>query len=62
MPSKYTWAEDIYDTWAQLCVALTNFHIELHPLRSDDGTWYIKYVNRLKNRSEQEGETHSLTN
>lgn len=47
MSSKHTWSEELYDIIAKLCVALTNFHIDLHPLRIDDVTRYHQYVNLL---------------
>jgi len=47
MARKYVWGEKLYDGIANLCVALTNFHIENLPLRTMDGSWYNRYVNRL---------------
>ena len=47
MSSKYTWGEKLYDTIATVCVALTNFVVEKSPLRTDDGKWYTRYINRL---------------
>lgn len=47
MSRKYGWAEELYDTIARICVALTNFHVGLNPLRLQDGTWYRKYEDRL---------------
>lgn len=45
--SKYRWSEESYDTIFCICVALTNFHIQLHPLRDDvNAAHYRIYKNR----------------
>lgn len=49
MSRKYTWSEDLYDTFASLCVSLTNCLVDLNPLRQGDGDWYVRYRNRLMN-------------
>ncbi|RHZ28019.1 hypothetical protein DYB31_012287 [Aphanomyces astaci] len=36
----YRWSRDNYDVLFQTCMALTNVHIRLHPLRADDGEVY----------------------
>lgn len=47
MSTKYRWSEELYDTIAGLCIALTNVHIDYHELRRTDGDWYVRYVNRV---------------
>ena len=34
-------------TWSIFCVALTNFHVSLHPLRNEDGNIERNYMLRL---------------
>jgi len=60
MARKYVWSEKMYDPMAKMCVALTNFHIENLPLRSLDGTWYTRYVNRLIEMGEETERTRAL--
>ncbi|ETV77220.1 hypothetical protein H257_09107 [Aphanomyces astaci] len=43
----YRWSRDNYDVLFQTCMALTNVHIRLHPLRADDGKVYSQYINRM---------------
>ncbi|ETV72973.1 hypothetical protein H257_12297 [Aphanomyces astaci] len=43
----YRWSRDNYDVLFQTCMALTNVHIRLHPLRADDGEVYSQYINRM---------------
>ena len=40
-----------YDDLNDICVALTNYHIELHPLRKNDGAFYINSAARRKTPS-----------
>ncbi len=45
--SKFKWGEESYDALFRLCVALTNYHISLHPLRDEeDAAHYTRYNNR----------------
>ncbi|KAF0708875.1 hypothetical protein AaE_013061 [Aphanomyces astaci] len=43
----YRWRRQNYDVLFQTCVAITNVHIRMHPLRADDGDVNVQYVNRL---------------
>ncbi|KAI9989524.1 hypothetical protein PInf_019807 [Phytophthora infestans] len=45
---KYRWSEDLYDDIFQVCVGLTNFHIESNPLRDVNGEAYAQRENRLR--------------
>ena len=45
--AKYKWKEYYYDSFLRFCVALTNFHIERHPLRHNDGSFYRKLKNKV---------------
>jgi len=56
---KFTLSEVKYDTVLSLCVSLTNFHIDLHPLRATDGGWYNRYTNRLMAISESRTRSRS---
>ncbi|ETP28256.1 hypothetical protein F442_22455, partial [Phytophthora nicotianae P10297] len=40
---KYRWDGGNYDMFFRACVALTNFHVRILPLRSEDGTNYHNY-------------------
>lgn len=57
---KFELSEVKYDTVVSLCMSLTNFHIDLHPLRRVDGDNHQRYKNRLlqiganRNRSRSE--------
>ena len=44
---KWRWSLTMYDDFFQVAVALTNFHIKTHPLRSQDSDKYIQLRNRL---------------
>ena len=51
---KFRWNEKIYDTIFKLCVALTNEHIKLHPLRKEeDLEAYYFYRNSMAQEAEQ---------
>ncbi|RHY32635.1 hypothetical protein DYB32_004321 [Aphanomyces invadans] len=43
----YRWSRKNYDLVFQTCLALTNVHVRLHPLRAEDGQANAQYVNRL---------------
>lgn len=45
--NKYRWKEGNYDLFFGFCVALTNFHARIHPLRNSDGEDYSRYKLRL---------------
>ncbi|KAK1932497.1 hypothetical protein P3T76_012081 [Phytophthora citrophthora] len=44
---KYRWDEGNYDIMFKACIALTNFHVRIQPLRSHDGDNYRNYQKRL---------------
>ncbi|OWY96844.1 hypothetical protein PHMEG_00032783 [Phytophthora megakarya] len=44
---KYRWAEGSYDILFKSCVALTNYHVHLNPMRAEDGDSYHNYLGRL---------------
>ncbi|ETN07712.1 hypothetical protein PPTG_13041 [Phytophthora nicotianae INRA-310] len=44
---KWRFDEVSYDLYFRACVALTNVHVRLRPLRGDDGKDYSKYDARL---------------
>ncbi|ETM35519.1 hypothetical protein L914_17598 [Phytophthora nicotianae] len=44
---KWRFDEASYDLYFRACVALTNVHVRLRPLRGDDGKDYSKYDARL---------------
>ncbi|RHY96587.1 hypothetical protein DYB37_013965 [Aphanomyces astaci] len=43
----YRWSRKSYDIVFQACLALTNVHVRLHPLRAEDGDSNAQYINRL---------------
>jgi hypothetical protein len=45
---KYRWDERKYDTFFRLCVAMTNYHIRIMPLRQGDGVNHGNYTKRLR--------------
>ncbi|ETV66658.1 hypothetical protein H257_16960 [Aphanomyces astaci] len=45
--NTYRWSRKSYDIVFQACLALTNVHIRLHPLRAEDGDANAQYINRL---------------
>jgi len=45
--TSFVTRDNIYYDVAKLCVSLTIFHIKNLPLRQLDGSWYLRYVNRL---------------
>ncbi|OWZ14771.1 LOW QUALITY PROTEIN: hypothetical protein PHMEG_00011700 [Phytophthora megakarya] len=44
---KYRWDEANCDITFKACIALTNFHVRILPLRSHDGDNYRNYLKRL---------------
>lgn len=46
MRNTYTWNEDRFDMLARLCCALTNYHINLMPMRATDQGHYQKCLSR----------------
>ena len=53
---KYRWNEKLYDKIFKACMALTNFHIKLNPLRNTDGFHYTGVRNRLCSTSLEESD------
>ena len=47
MSTKYRWKTEWYIHFTRLCLALTNFHIEPNPIRSNDGAFYEKMKKKL---------------
>lgn len=47
MSTKYKWKEEYYDHFLKFCSALTNIHIQNHPLRANDSSFYQKFKNKL---------------
>ncbi|ETP37585.1 hypothetical protein F442_14612 [Phytophthora nicotianae P10297] len=45
---KYRWDKNNYDMLFRSCVALTNFHVRILPLRDEDGENYSNYLKRLQ--------------
>ncbi|RHY18140.1 hypothetical protein DYB25_011907 [Aphanomyces astaci] len=43
----YRCSRKSYDIVFQACLALTNVHVRLHPLRAEDGDANAQYINRL---------------
>ncbi len=43
MAECFRWDHAMYDMVAHLCIALTNIHIQILPLRSEDGL-YLKFL------------------
>jgi len=50
---KYRWSEALYDPIFKLCVALTNYHIEKHPLRNEDLEYFTRRKNEMMVLSEE---------
>ncbi|KAH7468473.1 hypothetical protein PRIC1_010424 [Phytophthora ramorum] len=44
---KYRWSDDLYDDIFQICVGLTNFHIEYNPLREHNAEEYDQREHRM---------------
>ncbi|KAG3093905.1 hypothetical protein PI125_g16692 [Phytophthora idaei] len=44
---KYRWDESQYDPYWQVCVALTNVHVNSEPLNDDDGDNFKQYLQEL---------------
>lgn len=47
LSAKFKWAEQNYDHVFKVCLAFTNCHIRLHPLREADGVIYRQLQNRI---------------
>jgi hypothetical protein len=52
MRVTYKWGEDKYDQIMRLCVALTNYHIRINPLRAEDGDYYEMIKSRYYSQGE----------
>ncbi len=50
--NKYRWKHDYYDDLMKLTLALTNVHIQYHPLRAEDAQIFRLYMADLANMSE----------
>ncbi|KAE8874831.1 hypothetical protein PF003_g41033 [Phytophthora fragariae] len=44
---KWRWDEGAYDLFFRVCLALTNAHVRLRPLRAEEGDDYQRYDARL---------------
>lgn len=56
MYKKFTLAEEKYDGILRLCVALTNFHISLNPLRAEDADYYARTLARYASQAQLDRE------
>lgn len=52
----YRWNHEDYDAISDVCFALTNFHISLHPLRQDDIDFYKRYKSMIKEEGKKQEE------
>ena len=52
MHRKYGWCRERLNDIADVCFALTNFHIRLHPLREEDGDYYFKVLSTMRAKKE----------
>jgi hypothetical protein len=58
---KYRWSEALYDRIFITCVALTNFHIQKHPLRNEDVEFYKRRKNEMTLLYEEKARKRQLT-
>ncbi len=69
LSTKYVWAENMYDTFFAIRVALTNFHVSMHKLCDDDTEWFNRHRNNMnslglekkRKRSEQQSKYRMKT-
>ena len=47
MSAKWRWDEKSYDKFSKICLSLTNYHIQIHPLRAEDGESYKRHTRKL---------------
>ncbi|OWY97058.1 hypothetical protein PHMEG_00032504 [Phytophthora megakarya] len=52
--STFKWNESSFDSFTRTCFALTNFHVEMNPLRSDDGRFYMSVMGRYASIAKRE--------
>ena len=50
---KYTWCRERLDEIIDICFALTNYHIRLHPLRAEDREYYHRVLSTLRSKAEK---------
>ncbi len=44
MRDVFTYKKDHYHLYVGLCIALTNYHVTLYPLRDNEGDFYTRYL------------------
>jgi hypothetical protein len=54
MFATFKWSEDKYDHLTRICVALTNFHAVLRPLRAQDSTAYAHQLSRYMSMAQRQ--------
>jgi hypothetical protein len=59
MATTFRWSEESYDTISSVCHSLTNFHVQLHPLRAEDNDFYIGLLSRYQLMAEEGAEQRS---
>ncbi|GMF20518.1 unnamed protein product [Phytophthora lilii] len=52
--STFKWNESTFDSFIKTCFALTNFDVEVNPLRADDGCSYKSVMKRYEAIAERE--------
>ncbi|OWY92328.1 hypothetical protein PHMEG_00038723 [Phytophthora megakarya] len=52
--TTFTWHESKFDRIINICVALTNFHARLHPLRAEDQYLYEQILSRYVSMAEEQ--------
>lgn len=62
MFTTFKWNEDKYDQLVRICVALTNFHVTLSPLRAEDSDNYQRQMARYVSMGEALQLRRSRTN
>lgn len=45
--SRFKWNESIIDVFFRFCGAITDIHVKINPLCSEDNEWNVRYRNRL---------------
>jgi hypothetical protein len=58
---RYRWAENLYHSIFSLGVALTNFHIERHPLRSEDVDFFTRRKGKMTALAEERIKKRQMT-
>ena len=62
MYKKFTLSEERYDQILRLCVALTNFHVSLNPLRAEDSDYYGRTLARYASQAQLDRERRRAHN